>query len=95
MHDCKGRLIEVGDHLKLKAWDSSAQKEMPTIGRVGALHPGATSCNVTAYHLVPGYQPVQCVTVTAKDCEIVQKADGSAPFGGAGDPVPGDAVAGG
>lgn len=91
MHDRKGRLIELGDHLKFKAWDSSAQKERLTIGRVGALHPGATSCNVTAYHLVPGYQPVQSATLTAKDCEIVQKADGSEPFGGAGDPAPGGA----
>lgn len=79
MHDCKGRLIEVGDHMKMKGWDSVAQKQVDTIGRAGALHAGATTCNVTAYHIVPSYQPVQCSTVTAKECEIVLKADGSVP----------------
>lgn len=76
MHDCKGRVIEVGDHLKFKSFD----KGVATIGRVAAVYPGATSCNLGAVHLVPGYYPMQQATLTASDTEIVLKADGSEPI---------------
>jgi len=101
-HDKKGRLIEVGDHLKFdfserydyvrQAWDTR-----PTIGRVATVTPGSESCNVQVVHLVPGYWPLKTETLTAKATELALKADGSEPAavheyappvaGDAGDPT--------
>jgi hypothetical protein len=83
-HDRKGRLVEVGDHIKFnhserydyarQAWDTR-----PTIGRVTTVMPGSESCNVQVVHLLPGYWPIKPETLTAKDTELVLKADGSEP----------------
>lgn len=78
-HDCKGRRIEVNDHLKFLAWDNASRKLKPTIGRVAHVMPGATTCNVSACYLLPGYMPVQMLTVNAHETEIVLKGDGSEP----------------
>lgn len=77
MHDCRGRPIELGDHLKFKGYIGGAQKM--TVGQVAALYPGSTTCNLMAAYLVPGYQPVQVATLTASETELVLKADGSEP----------------
>jgi hypothetical protein len=83
-HDKKGRLIEVGDHVKFEvceryvperqAWDKRV-----TIGRATSVTPGSETCNVAAVHLAPGYFPLKQETLTAKDTELVLKADGSEP----------------
>jgi hypothetical protein len=77
MHDRKGRLIELGDHLKFKVYAPEGQ--LNTIGRVSTMYPSNKNCNVMAAYLVPGYQPVQVMTLTAGETEIVLKADGSEP----------------
>lgn len=87
-HDKKGRLIEVGDHLQFDVCESydhaaAAWNKRPTIGRVISITPGSESCNVQAVHLAPGYWPLKQETITAKDTELVLKADGSEPAGAA------------
>src|SRR4051812_23227644 len=83
-HDKKGRLIEVGDHLKFEVCETydyaaAAWKKRRTIGRAATVTPGSETCNVQAVHLVPGYWPLKTETITAKETELVLKADGSEP----------------
>lgn len=74
-HDRKGRLIEPGDYVKVKA----GYPERLTVARVSNVTPGAETCNAQGAHLVPGFFPVQPLTFTARDCELVLKADGTEP----------------
>lgn len=83
-HDRKGRLIEAGDHLRFEVsevYDHAASRwsKRATIGRVISVTPGEGTCNVQAVHLVPSYWPLKQETITAKDTELVLKADGSEP----------------
>lgn len=77
MHDRKGRLIELGDHVVFGAYMPGGLRK--TVGRVSETGPGNKTCNLTVAHLVPGYYPVQQATVTAAETEIVLKSDGSVP----------------
>lgn len=76
-HDKKGRLIEIGDHVKFKTWAEGAERLR--VGRVFSVSPGSETCNASVVHLQPGYWPIAQACVTAKDCELVLKADGSEP----------------
>lgn len=83
-HDKKGRLIEVGDHLKFEVserYDAARQAfdKRVTVGRATQVTPGSETCNVQAVHLQPSYFPIAQATLTAKECELVLKADGSEP----------------
>jgi len=76
-HDKKGRLVEVGDHVKFKSWADGAERL--SVGRVFSVSPGSETCNVSVVHLNPGYWPISQACVTAKETEVVLKADGSEP----------------
>lgn len=76
-HDKKGRLLEVGDHVKFKTWDGAHKL---SVGRVFSVSPGSETCNVSVVHLQPGYWPIAQACVTAKETELVLKADGSEPM---------------
>lgn len=76
-HDKKGRLVEVGDHVKFKTWDGAHKL---SVGRVFSVNPGSDTCNVSVVHLTPGYWPISQAAVTARETELVLKADGSEPF---------------
>jgi hypothetical protein len=81
-HDKKGHLIEVGDHLKFEVCERydyarQAWEKRVTIGRATAVMPGSERCNIQVVHLTPGYFPIKPETLTAKETELVLKADGS------------------
>jgi hypothetical protein len=75
-HDRKGRLIEIGDHLKFKSYGAEAF----SVGRVFSVSPGSETCNVSVVHLQPSYWPIAQACVTARETELVLKNDGSEPF---------------
>lgn len=87
-HDRKGRMVEVGDHVRFEVSETydyalSAWKKRLTIGRVVSVTPGEGTCNVQAVHLVPGYWPIRMETITAKETDVALKADGTEPGAGA------------
>lgn len=95
-HDKKGRLVEVGDHLKFDVSETyrpatSSWDKRPTIGRVVSVHPGSVTCNVQVVHLAPGYYPIKTETISAAETEIALKADGSEPAAPAADQADGSA----
>lgn len=74
-HDIKGRLIEVGDTLKVpKGWGETKK----AVGIVNTVHPGSDTCNVTTSH-ISEYCGIEQKTSNAGECELVLKADGSEP----------------
>ena len=70
-HDLNGLKVERGDFVKAQLYTGK------TIGVVGAISEGSETCNLTVHYLAPGQ--VMCSTVTAKECEIMMRADGSEP----------------
>jgi hypothetical protein len=71
-HDTKGRLIQVGDYVKAPYGAAKA------IGRVSHVWEGSSTCNLQIGVTTP-YAGIQGTTVTAAECELVLKADGSEP----------------
>lgn len=89
-HDKKGRLVEVGDFVKVKPYNTA----QPIVGRVSFVNPGSETCNarvVFVDHTVPSsYEdpapfrtrvsvPVREDYTQCSDMELVLKADGSEP----------------
>lgn len=83
-HDRKGRAIEPGDHVAFTDWPNT-----PRVGQVQRVHPGAETCNLELTALVPGLVAVPR-TVTAREAELVRKADGSEPAAAAEPQADGD-----
>ncbi len=73
MHDKYGRLIEPGDVIRGRIYEGV---EVDSLGVVVSVHPGSTTCNVTAQHIVQRAAVATC-SHTAKDVELVAKGDGS------------------
>lgn len=76
-HDKKARLIEVGDSLLFKDYAGKFR-----VGTVARVFPGAETCDVEVYYTQPSVQAVS-TTITAKETELLRKADGSEPLRGA------------
>lgn len=74
-HDKFNRLVGVGDHVKFKGWEG----QRLSIGRVFYVNPGTTTCDISVVHLTPGYWPISQATITAKETELVLRADGTDP----------------
>lgn len=73
-HDSKGRLIEIGDVVKCLKY--GGEKVSKQVGKVSHIYAGTETCNlqVATFESREGFQ-----TVTAKESELVLKADGSEP----------------
>jgi hypothetical protein len=76
MHDIKGRLIEVGDVVKVpNVYLGGAPR--PVIGHVSSCSPGAETCN--GMICVPQFGGTMFYTFTATESELLLKANGSEP----------------
>ena len=72
MHDVKGRLIEVGDVVLVKDWNSPKL----TVKKVAHCFPGSDTCNIGVFDFETRYGQQ---SYNAKDSEIVLKHDGTLP----------------
>jgi len=82
MHDKRGRLIEMGDYLKVSHYGAEVTSK---VGLVIGTTPESDSCNVETAS-VSAYYGIQVQPNNANETEIVMKADGSFPT----DPEPGE-----
>jgi len=73
-HDCKGRLIEVGDVVRGTGYNLKHQ----ITGAVVGVTPGAEACNVSIATIIANNQHYTEYG-TAVEFEIMQKKDGTIP----------------
>lgn len=71
MHDCKGRPVAEGDVVKVKTYNGKSR-----VGVIVDCHAQSATCNlVVAMFSIAG--PVMNTAVTAKETELIVKADGT------------------